>query len=98
MVPVDIGWNDVGCFDFEGKNLVLAERTVGGFRQQLSLTYLQIVVITTVVVLVAVDQGDRGKQAVLGDRFNNWLQRSRGDSARLLEHEGHPGAGDLERQ
>lgn len=36
---------------FEGKNLVIAERTIDGFRQQLSVTYLQIVVILTVVVL-----------------------------------------------
>ena len=36
---------------FEGKTLVLAEKTIDGFRQQLSLTYLQLVVIITVVVL-----------------------------------------------
>ncbi len=36
---------------FEGKTLVLFERTTEGFRQQLSLTYLQLMVIITVVVL-----------------------------------------------
>lgn len=36
---------------FEGQNLVIAERTIDGVRQQLSLTYLQVVVIVTVVVL-----------------------------------------------
>ena len=38
---------------FEGKTLVLAKKTVDGFTQQLSLTYLQLVVIITVVVLAA---------------------------------------------
>jgi branched-chain amino acid transport system permease protein len=36
---------------FEGKTLVLVEKTVNGFKQQLSLTYLQIVVIATVIIL-----------------------------------------------
>lgn len=36
---------------FEGKTLVFFERTIDGFRQQLSLTYLQLMVIITVVVL-----------------------------------------------
>lgn len=36
---------------FEGKTWVIAQRTVDGFKQQLSMTYLQIVVVVTVVVL-----------------------------------------------